>query len=104
MSELQELTYDTITNTFIKALADIDKGTAERDKHFVAATELIIKNFKAHIEECRRPKNPSICHCAKAVSTKLYPVEYAEDSAFHTWDRCCWEYRKALMESLKCTV
>ena len=49
MSDLKELTYDIITNAFIKALADIDKGTAERDKHFVAATELIIKNFKDHI-------------------------------------------------------
>ena len=91
MRELNELTYDIITNAFIKALADIDKGTAERDKHFVAATELIIKNFKAHIEGCEKPKKS--------------PVQDKRDDGEISWDLGFYEGveedRKALMESLE---
>lgn len=93
MSELKELTYDIITNAFIKALADIDKGTGIRDKHFVAATELIIKNFKAHIEECDWPENPTP-DLHRGMDTYLGGLHAG-------WKRAIEEDRKALMESLE---
>lgn len=88
MSELKELTYDVITNAFIKALADIDKGTGIRDKHFVAATELIIKNFKAHIKGCEIPEFKRTHLTAHNTELDWY-LDGIE------------AYRKALVESLE---
>lgn len=78
---LRESLWDIVTNYLIKCLADIDKTTAEKDKHAIKAVDLILAAVAEAVEGMPPISTDSIVeiaskHCA-AMPTSITAIQEA---------------------------